>query len=685
MRNNDPIFWPEASIDLSLRQSMEKNYSDCINILQTQWFQFDLDERFSMGEQDLWGLIFPGVATYRRKIFNFNLLNRGIQMISGHERRNRKSMICIPTMNQYQKTADQITKCMYHVFSKAGTYQLMSDAFEMGALVQGLGFIAIYVDYKDDPVNGDICFRYVDPKSTLYDPYFRSNSMEDARFFWCRQYLDRNEAALIHPQFADQIMSMPRGTYRDDKFYYMPEVYQIQFPNLIAFDEYWYQSTRDATFLVDVESNEVQEWKGTEEALDEKMRGRIKLPDGKTKDTRKAIKVIRKKKPTVRRAVVVNDRVFVDEPNPYGLDVYPYVPVIGYMHADSPYYAYKFRGAIRDCRDSAYLFNRRKVADLDILEAQQQGLKIKKGALVTPDDALNQGNGRILSIDPNFQMSDVEPMPIVPPAPQLLEMENMLKEVMMQIMGVNEELLGMDADDKSGILNMLRQSAATTTLQKMFDQMDESKRHVGNIVVELIQKWSIGKVRQVIGEEPTFEFKDKIFFQYGCKVVPGVMTESQKQLEAQQLIYLRGELGMPISSKRILEAMTFQNKDEIIKETIEAEQQQMQMQAEQAKIQMQKDSVEAQVKMSDAQSKISLAQERMAKIQLDKALNAERLQRAEEERTASLLNIMKTLKEIKSMDMDEIERSLSILNGLAQNIKGGQNERENEQSGISPR
>ena len=81
IRNSDPLFWPDTTLDLSLRQSMNKNYTDCINILQTQWYQADLDQRFMLGDQDLWGLIYPGVATYRRKLFNFNIINGAKEMI----------------------------------------------------------------------------------------------------------------------------------------------------------------------------------------------------------------------------------------------------------------------------------------------------------------------------------------------------------------------------------------------------------------------------------------------------------------------------------------------------------------------------------------------------------------------------------------------------------------------------
>jgi len=655
MRNNDPLFWPNSSFSQSLRQSMEKNYTDSINILQTQWYQADLDDRFAMSDQDLWGLIFPGVATYRRKIFNFNLINRVVQMISGYQRRNRKSTVCIPTLSPMQKTADQLTKCLYHVHNQAGAYQVYSDAFEKGALTQGIGLISIYKDTTNDPVSGDIKVKYVDFKSILIDPYFRCHDLSDCRYVWTRQFFDRQEASLLYPQFADEILSMPKGTYRDDKFYYMPEVYQIQFPNLIAFDEYWYLSQREAVYLVDKETEECQEWEGTDE--DFKM---IKI---QFKDR---LKIIKKNKPTVRRAIIINDRVLIDEPNPYGLDRYPYVPFLAYFSPNTPYYAYKFRGVVRDLRDAQYLFGRLKVTSLDILESQQMGLKVKKGALVTPDDALNQGNGRVLSIDPKFQMSDVEPMPIIPPAPTMIQMEEQLKTLVMEISGVNEELLGSAVDDKAGILSMLRQGAGLTTLQKLFDQFDESQRLCGDIIIEMIQKnWTYGKIKRIIGEEPTAEFDNKAFFKYGCKVVPGVLTESQAQLEVQQLLYAK-EMGAPIEWSDILPKMTIQGKDELLEKVKAREVGQAQQAQAMAQLQMQQLAGDNAMKQGYSQAQQSLAAERMAKIQLDQTLNFERLNRAEEDKTGATLNLVKAIKEIQNIDLDQFQKALSIVQSIEQ-------------------
>jgi hypothetical protein len=656
MRNQDPIFFPGAERDLSLRQAMNKNYTDCINILQTQWYQCDVDQRFAMGDQDIWGLIFPGVATYRRKIFNFNLINATLQMISGYQRRNRKSSICIPIQSPMQKTADQMTKCLYYVHNQSGAYQVYSDAFEQGALTQGIGFISIFKDTTNDPVSGDIKLRYVDFKSVLCDPYFRRHDLSDCRFIWTRQFFDRFEAANLYPQFRDEILALPQGTYRDDKFYYMPEVYQIQFPNLIGFDEYWYLSSRECEYLVDVETNETQEFAGDEEDL------RIILSQFKDR-----LRVIKKAKPTVRRTIILNDKVLIDEANPYGLDRYPYVPVLAYFTPDTPYYAYKFRGVVRDMRDCQYLFNRRKVADLDILEAQQQGLKVKKGALVTPEDSLNQGNGRVLTIDNNYQMDDVQPMPIVPPAPTMIQMETMLQETLSRISGVNETMLGADINDKAGIISMMRNSAGITTLTRLFDQFDEAQRLCGDIIIEMIQKnWTYGKVKQVIGEEPTAEFDNKAFFKYGCKVIQGALTEDQRQLQLQQLLYFRETTGINIPSKVIIEASTLQDKDKLI-EAIQAEEKAAkEAQDKIQQIQMQQIAVEMQQKMGYAKSQEALATERLAKVQLDKALNAERIQRAEEDKTAAALNLVKAVKEIQGMDINMLQQAVEIIQGLTQ-------------------
>lgn len=654
MKNSDPIFWPGTQADTDIKQMMQSNYQDSITNLQTQWAQADLDERTWLGDPDMWGALYPSGIHTRRRMVNFNLTHASVMMVTGHQRRNRKSTICIPVKSPVQKTADQFTKCLYHVHNNGG-YQVYSDVFERGSIVQGFGLVSIFPDFASDPISPDIKMRFVDFKSVLMDPFFRNKDLSDCRYIWTRQYFDRQEAKLLYPDHAEEIENTPLGgAPKDDKFYYMPENFGLQVKNLLAFDEYWYLSQREASYAVDTQTQEVKELFGDEEDIRVVM-----LQFGER------LRIIKRPKQTVRRAILINGRVFIDEERPYGLDRYSYVGFYGNFNPDTPYIGYKFKGMVRDMRDSQYLFNVQKITDLDILRSQQQGLKVKKGALLTPDDALNTGNGRVLVINDKMQMDDVQPMEIIPPSPVILQMEDMLKQVMREISGVNEELLGAAVDDKAGVLSMLRQGAGMTTLQKYFDQFDESQKMCGDIIIELIQHfWSYGKIKQVIGEEPTPEFDDKAFFVYGAKVVQGVLTETQQQLELAQIFELQARFGEIFPPDEVVEAMTIQNKDRIVEKMLTAQKAQQEQQAKMAELQMQQLQVDNQTKLSYAESQSSLAKEREAKIITDVAVAEDKLKRAHTEDTAALLNVLKALKELEGMDLEQMQQKLEILNAL---------------------
>jgi hypothetical protein len=421
---------------------------------------------------------------------------------------------------------------------------------------------------------------------------------------------------------------------------------------------------------VDKKTEECQEFTGTPEQLKEIMMAF----KGKLATMKKQI-------PTVRRSIILNDRVIVDEPNPYGMDRYPVVPLLAFFTADTPYYAYKFNSPMTMLRDCQYLLNRLKVSNLEILDAQQQGLKVKKGALVTPEDALNSGHGRVLSIDPDFQMSDVEAMPIVPPSPVMLQMEEMLKGIFFNIAGIDPSAMGMDIDDKAGIITMMRQAATARNLQRLFDQADESQRLCSEIEIEYIQKnWTYGKVRQVIGEEPTAEFDSKIFFKYGCKVVQAALTESQQQLELAQILHAQSLYPDLIPPDEILECMTLQNKDRIIEKVMAKQKAMQDQQQKMEELQMQQMQIDNMTKVAYAHSQEGLASERVAKIQTDSAVAHDKLRRAHQEDTASLLNVVRAIKEIQGIDLDHMMKQVQLLQTLSPMANPEQETVESNQS-----
>jgi len=364
---------------------------------------------------------------------------------------------------------------------------------------------------------------------------------------------------------------------------------------------------------------------------------------------------------TTKLAIVVQGVVMYHGPNPMGIDPYPFVPVLGYYDPQIPYFPWRIQGVVRGLRDSQYLYNRRKVIELDILESQiNSGWKYKADSLVNPKDVFLQGQGRGLALKQDAQMTDAEQIqpPSVPPS--MIELSKILGEEIQQISGVNEELLGSAEDDKAGILSMLRQGAGLTTLQTLFDQLDYSQKTLGRLFLQLIQtNFSPGKIKRIIGEEPSPQFYSKAFGKYDVSIEEGNNTSTQRQMMFQQLIALR-ELGLPIPNDILIEASTLQNKKELVEaidlqESQQQELQQMQLQAAMAEQEAKTKDLHAR-----AEANAGLGLERASRVQENRALAVERLAESEKDRDLGTLHKVKAMKELEGMDLDQIEKLLRL-------------------------
>ena len=105
-----PQYYNET--DRSILGRMEAFYAEAITINQSFWGEADTDTRFETGDQTLWTDLYGNLPANRRRQFNFNRIRRVVNMISGHQRRNRKSTICNPVENGDSETADQFTKVL---------------------------------------------------------------------------------------------------------------------------------------------------------------------------------------------------------------------------------------------------------------------------------------------------------------------------------------------------------------------------------------------------------------------------------------------------------------------------------------------------------------------------------------------------------------------------------------------
>ena len=654
--NLSPEYYEEKHRGLLAR--MESFYASSITINQAFWAEADQDTRFEIGDQTLWNELYGNLPAASRRQFNFNHIRPVVNMISGHQRRNRKSTIVVPVENADQDTADQFTKIMMNINKQEGVLETISDSFH-GSLVTGMNLLQVWVDYREDPVSGNIKVDNCSYNSFLIDPFFRKADLSDCQGIWKRSFLTRRECLSLLPDKEEEILSVisnESGTGRDGKFQFMPESYGYAYKNLLTYDEYYYRDYRKQKMLMDTQTGESLEWKSQDEdRLEEFLAA---YPQ---------VEMVETEIPTVRVAVVVQGKVMYDGPNPLGCDKFPFIPVFAYYNPQSPYFQYKIQGVVRGLRDAQYLYNRRKVIELDIMESQiNSGWKYKENAVVNPKDLYSlMGQGRGIALKDEALMSDVEQIiaPSIPPS--MLQISENLGTEIMKISGVNEELMGSSTEDMAGVLSMLRQSAGVTTLQGLFDNLDRAQKLLGSLMIDVIQSnYTPGKIQKILeGKQPSQQFYSKAFGKYHAAVEEGVNTTTQKQMQFAQLFHLR-QAGVPIPDSSLLEASTIQNKTEII-EAIQKQQQAAQ-QAQQAQQQAQLQELQARVELSHARAEADrgLGVERISRVQENQALAVERRAQAHRDDDEAFLSKVKALKELEHMDLDHLQKLVSLAQSL---------------------
>ena len=636
--------------DKAILQRMESFYAESITINQSFWAEADTDTRWEAGDQTLWNT-YGNLPANRRRQFNFNRIRRVVQMVSGHQRRNRRSTIVEPVENGDGATADQFTKILMWIAQQEGVLETISESFQ-GALVTGMNLLHTWVDYRSDPISGNIKVDNCPYNSFLIDPFFRKPDLSDCNALWKRSYLTKREVLSLLPAHADQLSGILGIDNRDGKFNYLPESFNTNKKNLVTYDEYYYRDFRTQKMLVDTQTGETMEWKSEDkDRLNQYLQ------------TYPTVTMIEQEVPTVKLVIVVEGRVLYHGAQPIGIDRYPFVPVFAYYNPQMIYYPWRVQGMVRGLRDSQYLYNRRKAIELDILESQvTSGFIYKENALVNPKDIFMSGQGKGIALKDDALVTDVVQIQAPQIPPSLFQLSELLGREIQEISGVNEELLGSATDEKAGILSMLRQGAGLTTLQSLFDQLDRSQKLLGQVMLDIIQtNFTPGKVQKILeGEQPADQFYNKAFGKYSAAVEEGFNTSTQKQMHFAQLIQLR-EIGVPVPDEAIIDAATIQDKKKLTETMAAIKQAAEQQQQAQMQVQMQELASRTELAHSRSVSEQGLGLERLSRIQENKALAVERQAAAQKDENASVLDMVRSMKELEGIDIEHINKLMSIL------------------------
>ncbi len=642
-----------------LKQMMDWFYQSNYTTNSTYWLQGAIDKRFKVGDQQLYSQVYGQNSQNVQKFF-FNLIRRHINMICGYQRKNRKSTITVPVLPDGDQIADDYNKVMRWVDDRDGFQEYLSQAFE-GACDTGETLLHLYPDYTFDAISGDLFTDCVAYNNYLIDQYTRKQDLSDCNGIWRRRWTSKEMAKSLIPGYSEEIDKMKPGGMKDGRFPLQAELQNVAISNLFTYDEFYYRTTRPGKLILDPYTGESVEWE-EDETEEEGMMERVLYEQP-------WLQVKKTDIPTVKLVICLSGKMVYHGKNLLSIDDYPFVPAQCYIEQDIQAYAWRKQGIIRNLRDSQFLYNMRKVIELQLLQSSLNAGWIYPVDVVPDPKCFRQtsgGDGFLIPLKAGRTPAEIQRIEPVAIPQSLLELSASLADDITKISGVNEELLGAATDDKSGILSMLRQGAGLTTLQTIFDKLDYSQRIYGKIRLQAIRKnFSKGKIRNILGHDADPRFFSSHSQKYAVAVEEGNYSTSQRQMELQQLLHFK-QLGMAIPDKSILRAAFITNKQQVIEEMEEAAQQQMQQQQAEAQQTEKLDNAKIMGMFAKAKSDMAREQdlkassmERMAKIQ---DLNADSVYKS----SKADLEMVKTMIELEDMDLQNLKSNLE----LAEYIKG---------------
>jgi len=550
-------------------------------------------------------------------------------MVTGFQRQHRKSIVYQASDGADPHTTDQYTRLIMNVCQKEGIHEQYSKSCELAA-VAGMNLMQPYLDFTgDDPAQGQLKVKIWEYNSFLVDPFFRNPDMSDAQFVWCQEYITKRVAEERFPGQLSNIRPMMGTPQRYGNFYFLPENYNMSRNDLMVLSYVWYRWTKKRQRLYSRKLNLFFDFVKGKENLEAIL---YNIPD---------MEVVNVDSPCWKVAVVLNDQLMFQGDNPlWDGPECPFIPNYWNYDPHINQFELRSRSLIFPMRSSQFLMNYKIINNNDIAAATiNAGWKRKIGAVANEDNLKKAGQGWDVIINEGYEMTDVEK--IIPSAvPESdLALADQMMSLIFKTSGIDlENWSGQNEKQISSLTLLMKQAANLLPFQKYFDQWDMALKLVGERSLQiLMQNWSPEKVGIMLGEEPSEHFYSKIFAKYNTVVEEGLLTATQKNLQAQQMLDINTTFGREvIPPSMIIKDMNIQGKAEIMQFLQQQEQQASTMQQQQMEVQHAFEHAKLQELMTKAAANIAKAREDHSRSESNLGLYEERLSMIERNRAMSL-------------------------------------------------
>lgn len=499
----------------------------------------------------------------KRPHLTLNKIKPIIRVLSGWQRQNRQGQKVLARRGGVAPMAEIFTELLKYFYDQSLADYENSMMFFDG-VVCGKGWIALDIDYTNDPLNGELLLRRERPMMVYEDPYSQRYDLSDAKFIIRTRWADKEEIEQEFPKAKkdtamlatiDAMEREPIAGAETADYQKTGDIKDLERYRYLVKEYYWREYVQERI----VANTKTLEF-AVAKINDEKAQRLVNLDP--------AIRIVDRVMPVLHLTTTVGKLILQDVEDPFeGISAFPLVRfcadwVDGYV-----------KGEVDDLIDPQKEHNKRRSQALHILNTEaHSGYIIEQGAL-TPEmeaklDQMGATPGIKIYVKKGYRFERIQPGGL---SQGHITLGEISRNDMKEISNINADLLGQTTErQESGKAMLIRQRQGLLGVETVFDNFDYTQQILGKTILEFIRKTDILSEEEMkaILQERNMEtdlnlLKSRKVGKYQVVMSTKKSTPTQRIADFYALLDAAKE-GLPIPPELIIEASDLPNKEAIL-------------------------------------------------------------------------------------------------------------------------
>ncbi len=478
----------------------------------------------------------------------YNYAKKNVDALVGIQKQNRTALKCVAEEIGDNVSASIASRLLHFCMRKGNGYMASSQAFK-DMTIGGLSWISPYLDFSEDPINGEfkvICDSTLD---IFFDPHTREMDLSDCTYIIKRKVIDKQVAKLTYPDHEEAIENSS-SNYKSDYFV----TSESGLANKCVVKEKWERVIKPHYTIVagadvfTIPESSYRELENDINILKQSPMGYAEM---------------RHNKRVMWLTITINDDIPVyDGPSIYEGDFFPFIPVFGFYDKTIQRWSLKLQSLIDVLKDPQREINNWKAHTIHYLKsAINSGWIIDKNA-VDDERVLAKGMSTpIIRRNPGKAIERIRPLEI--PSAFINQGQSSYQDFMQ--LGLNPEALGM-SNVESAKLAKLKQAQGLTNVGELTDNFNYAFTMVGRVALSMIlQYYTLDKIKKILGVEYADITQDDIEqvrnIKYDIEVDETTYSPTQKAIRLETLLQMQQYGVANIKKEEFLEQMELEAAD----------------------------------------------------------------------------------------------------------------------------